>query len=518
MNHLLLFFGSFGLALFLTWFVRGRAVANHWVSKPESDRHVHSVPLPRLGGVAIVLTFFGTTGVLTLISQVTNTRFGFPVDKWLGLLGPALLIFGVRLYDDIRNTSPHLKFVVQICGAIWLFANGYRIVHVPLLFGSRDLGFYLSLAMTVFWIVLITNAFNLIDGLDGLSAGSALFSTIVVFVIALSRGDFFVSMLSAALAGCILAFLRYNFHPATIFLGDSGSLFIGFVLGALGLASSQKSPTMIAVGIPVIACGFPVLDTGLSVVRRFMNGKPLFTGDREHIHHKLLALGFSQRKVVTLLYGVSALFASISLLLLNTGGRSLSLALVVVGTMVWIALQRVGYLEVSELGRVAQRTFEQNRIMANNLSVRRACERLKGCTCLSDICRALDEAFENNEFDRFEMRFPLPADGLGDFAPLRREQSDTGCYVWMKSSMAGMSLGSCWSLSLPLSSSRTWKQGSLVLFRICRPVPLRMDVNLVTSSLLESLSPALDRALANVVIPLPEIEDEDGSTAAAAAS
>ena len=371
--------------------------------------------------------------------------------------------------------------------------------------------------MTIFWIVLITNAFNLIDGLDGLAAGSALFSTIVVFVIALLRGDFFVSMCSAALAGCILAFLRYNFHPATIFLGDSGSLFIGFVLGALGLASSQKSPTMIAVGIPVIACGFPVLDTGLSVIRRFMNGKPLFTADREHIHHKLLALGFSQRKVVTLLYGVSALFAGISLLLLNNGGRSLILALAVVGTMVWIALQRVGYLEVSELGRVAQRTFEQNRIMANNLKVRRACERLKGCACLSDICQALEEALENNEFDRFEMRFPLPADGLGDFAPLRREQGDdTGCYVWVKSGMAEMSVGSCWSLSLPLSSARTWKQGSFVLFRTCRPVPLRMDVNLVTSSLLESLSPALDRALASVVIPLPEVKDDGNATAAAA--
>jgi UDP-GlcNAc:undecaprenyl-phosphate/decaprenyl-phosphate GlcNAc-1-phosphate transferase len=503
MNHLLSFFGSFGLALFLTWYVRGAAVANRWVSAPESYRHVHDTPVPRLGGIAIFIAFVGVTGLLVLAHRLIGVQFGFSSRNWLRLLGPALLIFSVGLYDDIKNAGPYLKFAVQIGAAVWLFANGYRVVYAPLFFGGKELGLSLSVAATIFWVVLITNAFNLIDGVDGLAAGSALFSTIVVFVIALLKGNFFASMTSAVLAGCILAFLRYNFHPATVFLGDSGSLFIGFVLSALGLASSQESPTMIAVAIPVVACGLPVLETGFSVVRRFMNNKPLFMADREHIHHKLLAMGLSQRQVVAMLYGVSALFAGTSLLLFNGGdNKSVGLALAVVGTVVWVALQRVGYLEVSELQRVAQRTIDQKRIMANNLSIRRACEKLKKCTGISEMCPILQEAFEKNEFDRFELTFPFPSDAAVDVAPLVKEKGNTIYYKWARN---GATVGdSCWSLSLPLNSSaRPGVQGTFVLFRTCGRVPLRMDVNLLLSLFPESVSAAMDLALYEAAIPAP---------------
>ncbi|MDP9162168.1 MAG: undecaprenyl/decaprenyl-phosphate alpha-N-acetylglucosaminyl 1-phosphate transferase, partial [Acidobacteriota bacterium] len=407
MNHLLSFFGSFGLTLLLTWYVRGAALTNNWVSVPRSYRHVHNRPIPRLGGIAIVLAFFGITGALAIVNQIISPHVGFSSHRWLALLGPTLLIFALGLYDDIKNTSPFLKLGVEIVAAVWLFADGYRVTYA---FGGRHLGFSLSLALTVSFVVLITNAFNLIDGIDGLAAGSALFSALVIFVIALLNGSYFVSLTSVALLGCILAFLRYNFHPATIFLGDSGSLFIGFVLSALGLASGQASPTLIAVAIPVVACGLPILETGLSVLRRFMNDKPLFTADRDHIHHKLLAMGLSQRQVAIMLYAVSALFAGISLLLLSGGSKSVTLALGIVGAVVWIALQRVGYLEMSELQRVAQRTMEQKRIMANNLCIRRACETLKTCSSITEMCTIFETAFEKNEFDRIELRFPMPAD------------------------------------------------------------------------------------------------------------
>src|SRR5262249_14434280 len=160
-------------------------------------------------------------------------------------------------------------------------------------------------------------------------------------------------------------------------------------------------------------------------------GKPLFAADREHIHHKLLAMGMSQRQVAIMLYAVSALFAAISLLLLNRGGKSMSLALVIVGTVAWIALQRLGYLEVTELQRVAQRTIEQKRIMANNLSIRRACEGLKGCSSFSQMCLILEEAFVKNEFDRFEIRLPVPPSTLVDLPHLTRDQEDT-VFVWNK--------------------------------------------------------------------------------------
>ena len=513
MNHLVLFFASFGLALFLTWYIRNIAVANQWVFAPPSDRHLHLAPMPRIGGAAIVLTFFCLTGVLALITRLISPQLGFSTHSWLGLVEPGLLIFAVGLYDDFRNTSPYLKFGAQIGAAIWLFTNGYHIASVPLLFGARTLGFYLSLGATIFWVVLITNAFNLIDGLDGLAAGSALFSAIVMFVISLVSGNYFVSMTSAVLAGSILGFLRYNFFPATIFLGDSGSLFIGFCLSALGLASSEKSHTLIAVGIPVVACGFPVVETGLSVLRRFMNDRPLFAADREHIHHKLLAMGMSQRRVAIMLYAVSALFAATSLLLLNRGGKSMTLALLIVGTVVWVALQRLGYLEVTELQRVALRTIEQKRVMANNLSIRRACENLKGCSSFPQMCLILEEAFAQNEFDGFELRFPVAIDPLGSAARPSREKGGELYFAWAKPGKSAAPDDSCWSLSLPISSTRTWRQGAFILFRRSGSAPLRIDVNLLTTDLQPSVSAAIARVVNVTELPIMQNQQHFVATA-----
>src|SRR5256884_144884 len=178
-----------------------------------------------------------------------------------------------------------------------LFAGGLRILNLPFLFGAQHFTLTVGLPITIVWVLAITNAFNLIDGLDGLAAGSALFSTVVVFVVAVFSGSSLVSLLTISLAGAIVGFLRFNFSPATIFLGDCGSLFIGFMLSALALAGAGKTPTIVAVAIPVISFGLPVLETVLSVFRRFLSGQPLFTADRGHIHHRLLERGFSQQQV-----------------------------------------------------------------------------------------------------------------------------------------------------------------------------------------------------------------------------
>jgi len=513
MNHLVSFFAAFGLGLFLTRYVRNIAIANKWVCPAQSDRHLHISPMPRVGGAAIVATFFSVTGVLALITRLNGLHFGIAPRYWLGLLGPGLLIFAVGLYDDFRNANPYLKFGAQIGAAIWLFANGYQIASLPLVFGAKALGFYLSLGATVFWVVLITNAFNLIDGLDGLAAGSALFSAIVMFVISLVSSNFFVSLSSAVLAGSVLGFLRYNFYPATIFLGDSGSLFLGFVLSALGLASSQKSHTMIAVSIPVVACGFPVVETGLSVLRRFMNARPLFTADREHIHHKLLAMGMSQRQAAIMLYGVSAMFAATSLLLLNRSGRSITLALLIVGTVVWVALQRLGYLEVTELQRIAQRTIDQKRVMANNLSIRRACQSLKGCTSFSEMCLVLEQAFAKNEFDGFELRFSVATNAFVGTSRSSDERATELYFAWAKPGKNPAPGDSCWSLSLPISSTKGGRQAAFVLFRSSGPAPLRIDVDLLISDLQPSLSAALARVAKVMELPLIEAQRQFVATA-----
>src|SRR3984957_5252321 len=285
------------------------ATRRGWVSAPRDGRHVHQSPLPRLGGVAIFLAFSVSLSVWLGLSLIFPRLLdGLAAPTLLRIYIPACLIFCLGIYDDLRGAGPYLKFSVQAVAATMLFAGGMRVLDLPLLF-PHPLPLFVGLPLTVLWVVAVTNAFNLIDGLDGLAAGSALFSTMVFFVCALVNHSWLGSLMSVTLAGAILGFLRFNFNPATIFLGDSGSLFIGFMLSALALAGAQKAPTFVAVAIPVVSFGLPILETALSVLRRLISGRPIFTADREHIHHKLLRMGFSHRQVVIVLYAVSAIFA-----------------------------------------------------------------------------------------------------------------------------------------------------------------------------------------------------------------
>src|SRR6201993_4535032 len=406
--YLIIFAVSLISSFVLTWAVRNVAMGRGWAAPPIQDRDLHETPLPRLGGVPVFLSFL----IAIAITWLASERFpalaaGFSIQSLLIVLVPATLIFLLGLYDDIYSVGPYTKFAVQGVAAIMLFAGGLRILDLPVLFGARHLGWYIGLPITVLWVIGITNAFNLIDGLDGLAAGSALFSTFVVFVVALSSGSSQVSLLTIALAGAILGFLRFNFNPATIFLGDSGSLFIGFMLSALALEGAQKAPTVIAVAIPVVSFGLPILETSLSVLRRLISGRPVFIADREHIHHKLLQLGLSHRQVVIVLYAVSALFALLSLFLLWPTGSSLGLVLAVLGTGIWLGVQHLGYLEFGELRRVAQRTLEQRQIVINNLSIRRATEELKVARDYDQLCRILVAAFNSNDFDAFDLNVKL---------------------------------------------------------------------------------------------------------------
>ena len=342
-----------------------------WAAPPIQDRDLHEIPLPRLGGVPIFLSFLISIAVALLAGlRFPALAVGPSIRTLLTILVPATLIFLLGIYDDIHSVGAYTKFAVQAVAAIMLFAGGLRILSLPLLFGARHLAWPIGLPITVLWVIGITNAFNLIDGLDGLAAGSALFSTLVVFVVAIFNGSSLVSLLTLALAGAILGFLRFNFNPATIFLGDCGSLFIGFMLSALALVGSEKAPTVIAVAIPLVSFGLPILETTISVMRRLISGRPLFTADREHIHHKLLQLGMTHRQVVIVLYGVSAIFALLSLFLLWPSGSSLGLVLAVLGTGMWVGVQHLGYLEFGELARVAQRTLGQRQIFINDLAIR----------------------------------------------------------------------------------------------------------------------------------------------------
>jgi UDP-GlcNAc:undecaprenyl-phosphate GlcNAc-1-phosphate transferase len=227
------FAASLLLSFALTKYVRDLSMVRGWLAVPALDRHLHSKPLPRLGGVAIFLSFVITVAVSLLVGwYMPALGLGFSTSKLVTLLAGGLLVFLLGIYDDIREVGPYFKFTVEIVAATVLFAGGLRILDLPVLFGAHHFPWFIGLPLTILWVLAITNAFNLIDGLDGLAAGSALFSTLVVFVVALLSHSPMVSLLALALAGAILGFLRFNFNPATIFLGDCGSLFIGFMLSA----------------------------------------------------------------------------------------------------------------------------------------------------------------------------------------------------------------------------------------------------------------------------------------------
>jgi UDP-GlcNAc:undecaprenyl-phosphate/decaprenyl-phosphate GlcNAc-1-phosphate transferase len=509
--YLAMFALSVLLSFVFTRTVRNQASLRGWVSVPASSRHLHSTPLPRLGGIAIFSSFLVSIACTILISRhFSSLDPGFAPHSWLSILLPGSVVFFLGVYDDIYGVGPYVKFAVQAVAGAMLFAGGLRIDGLPVLFGNHQFPSMVALALTILWVLAITNAFNLIDGLDGLAAGSALFSTLVVFVVALLSHSTVVSVMTLVLAGAILGFLRFNFNPATIFLGDSGSLFIGFMLSALALRGAQKSPTIIAVAIPVVSFGLPILETTLSVIRRVISGRPVFTADREHIHHKLLQLGFSHRQVVITLYAVSALFALLSLFLLWPTGKTLGLVLAVVGTGIWIGVQHLGYLEFGELRRVAQRTMEQRQIVINNLAIRRAVEELKVSRDYDQVWRVLTAAFSSNDFDAFELRqrlLPPEVPELGGLQIVSGRVEDA--YLrWKKpGSYFSNEAVSGWKLTLDLVTTDNLRQGSLTIYRGYNERDLQIDINLLTSIFPIGLADALDRASNSNLEFLPALED-----------
>lgn len=492
--YLGMFAASVLLSFVLTRYVRDFATARGWVSGPGLERHLHKRPLPRLGGVAIFLAFLFSLGIAGLVGW-WHPRFSFGSARAvLTILVPGSLIFLLGLYDDLHPVGPYFKFLVQVLAGAILFAGGLRILDLPLLFSGYHFSWFISLPLTILWVLGITNAFNLIDGLDGLAAGSALFSTLVVFVVALISHSSFVSVMTLVLAGAVLGFLRYNFNPATIFLGDCGSQFVGFMLSALALQGMQKSPTVVAVAIPVVSFGLPILETALSIVRRLISGRPVFTGDREHIHHKLLQRGLSQRQVVTILYAVSAIFAMLSLFMLWPTGSTLGLVLAVLGIGIWMGVQHLNYLEFGELRRVAHRALEQRLIFINNMAIRRATEELKVASDFGQLCRILEAAFSSNDFDAFELRLLRSPDGVTDPPGLQIVSDAKADFRWKRpGSRFSKETIPTWSLALGLVAANNHQRGSLILYRLYGGGDLQLDINLLTSAFPEALADALER-------------------------
>jgi len=490
MTYLLVFLGSLILSTVATWCVRNIANARGWTHEPKSERHIHTIPVARLGGIAIYVSFMGVVIAAMVIPRLMGRGSLLNANAMVGLLGPALIIFLLGLFDDVHSLNARWKFAVQTVAAIWLYAGGYGIHNLGLIHGGRALEWVYCLPLTVLWVLLITNAFNLIDGLDGLAAGSAVFTTIVVFVMSLIAPNPLVSFLAIALAGVTLGFLRFNFHPATIFLGDSGSLFIGFMLAGLALAGSQKAPTIVAVAIPIVSLGFPILDVALAVIRRFLAGKPLFDGDKAHIHHKLVKRGLSQRDAVLTLYAVTAGFGFLSLVLLQQR-RAIAVVLAVTGIGIFLGVQQLRYQEFAELLSVLQRVTRRRQIVANHVALRQSAEKLRECHGFGAMCQILQDALEPIGFDAVRF-WKLGGNGYSPetLRPMRYSKDGSWLLAW-----CGHEMGeAAWELKMELMTDATKRWGYFALVRMSDKESLPLDLNMLTEEFRSSLSAAIKRA------------------------
>jgi len=283
------------------------------VDIPKDNRRMHSKPMPRFGGFAI---FIGTMTSMAIFLLPGN-------PEMTGILIGGALIYLLGLVDDLRGLPAKIKFLGQIAIACIVFAFGIRIDFIGLFFlvgeGYTFFPGIVAFVFTVLWIVGITNTINLIDGLDGLAAGVAAIASLSIASAAfIAMGPTYVSVAALAmlaLAGGALGFLPYNFNPAKIFMGDSGSLFLGFMLAVLAIEGATKSATVVAMMAPVLVLGVPIFDTAFAILRRLINRRPIMEADKGHLHHRIMEVGFGQRRAVLMLYGISATMGVAAVLL-----------------------------------------------------------------------------------------------------------------------------------------------------------------------------------------------------------
>ena len=337
------------LAFILTPIVRD--VVGKWgfLDHPDGGRKQHSSPIPRVGGIAIVIAYVGTFTIAFFLPFSYTFVLRNALPSILPLTMVAAMVFFTGVLDDLVGLSAWQK-LIGLCGAGALaYCAGIRVeIHFLNLPGWPWLGF----ATTVIWLVGCANAFNLIDGMDGLAAGVGLLATLTMLIAALAQGNLPLALTTLPLAGCLLGFLRYNFNPASVFLGDSGSLLIGFLLGCLGALWSEKSVTLVALTVPLLAVSIPLLDVALSILRRFLGNRPIFQPDRGHIHHKLLDRGLSPRGVVLTIYGICGLAAIASLLIGGLHNQFSGLIVIAFCSMAWAGVRCLDYTEFEIAGRM----------------------------------------------------------------------------------------------------------------------------------------------------------------------
>lgn len=359
------------MSFLLTPPVRALAFWLGAVDRP-GGRKVHDTPVARLGGVAVLAAFLCSVSVGLMVDPTIVDAFLAAGCDLRWLYAGALLVATIGIADDVWRLGPVPKLCFQILAALTVLAGGYGIHAVtnPFTGAAVELG-WLGVPVTLLWVVGITNAINLIDGLDGLATGVGIIASVTLAVVSLSLGRVEIALLAVALVGALAGFLCFNFHPARSFLGDSGSLAVGYLLSVFSIESSHKGATAVVMLVPMLALGLPIMDTLLAMLRRLLSAlrvvrldrerneyrflvvgsASIFRADRNHIHHRLMQLGLTHRRTVLLLYGVCGALGVVTLLAVQVqGGAKLALvAIVAVGT--WLGVRRLGYREIQLLRR-----------------------------------------------------------------------------------------------------------------------------------------------------------------------
>lgn len=452
-----------------------------------------SPPVPRVGGWALAL---GATLALLLVGVVfdpTGRTLRYAPESLGPVAAGAAAMLALGALDDIRPVGAVPKLLAQVAIALGVWALGVRIEIVSAPLGDLSLGPAAGAAATVLWLVGIANAFNLLDGADGVATGSAFFAAAAVFIMSVALGHPAIGLIAAALAGSLLGFLPFNFPPARAYLGDSGSLLTGFVLAGLAVEGSTKGPTLVAIAVPLAAFAIPVFDTTITLIRRLVRGRPLFERDESHVHHRLAQVGFNPRQVALLIYAASAAVALISMLFLNPNARSWGVGLLVFGTGVWLTARFLRLHELNELARLAHRGALQPRKVAMNVGLRRASERLERATRFEDIMSGLEALFDDTGFDEVILVVSAGSDRRGSSRAWRLLD---GRFVegWPQRARDE------WEVTCPFEGNG-W-DGEIRLRRRLGRSSLLLDFNLLLEVVQPALTEAARRIPAPAVVPL----------------
>ena len=365
------------------------------VDNPDNYRKIHQHAVPLGGGIAvffgfvipIVVTLLFYQGFQDLPSKASEMVFMLIIGGSMSML--------MGLADDLHNLKARWKIVFQIFAASLAYSGGFRIEAISSPFGtSIELGFT-SFPVTVLWFLVCMNALNLVDGLDGLSAGIGFIVSLTLLGVNFAAGNVLGVMLNASISGALLGFLIFNFNPASIFLGDSGSMFIGFLIAAISLLTKNKAETATALLIPLMALGLPIFDMLLAIIRRWSRRNPISVADRRHIHHSLLSLGFSQRKTVVILYGISILLCLASVIMVLTRSQYSALILVLLALAMVIGTRVLKLINLKDLqNRVLQDHEEHLWRKSLTLHVERAIQACSKANSVHEVWHSISKTFE----------------------------------------------------------------------------------------------------------------------------